>query len=394
MALKRHLLSSDSLNKVEFKTSAAASEFNTPNVTSKGHFYIVGGGIAGLNTALLLMKEGVRGNDITIFEESKECGGIFYRAASDGGKSFYAHTVRTFDEPSYHYTQHAWRQAGIWNAEHLVSRNRAQPRETIPAHMRRAFLSIAWKSDSELEQMSIAELLPNEIIESDAFRYFFHLTGLFAHHSALALKRYMTHTHGDIPNNWILRSASCDYESIVEPIVDYLTREGVRIETGKMVSKLYIEKDHVYAIDDKKLEPNDRVIVTVGANVLKDLLPKDVLIYDHTLTPISPDTPLATSVKQPHSSVWVLAHDDLASKIEALFPGAEERDFIHVDVRHPWQITFISLGPKYYKDQPKDHRLFYIALNDLSKEGLCLGHVGTACTDQQLAEEALRRLNL
>src|ERR1700722_12313353 len=49
---------------------------------SKSHFHIVGGGIAGLNTALLLMQKGVSGEKITIYEGHKECGGLFYRNVS------------------------------------------------------------------------------------------------------------------------------------------------------------------------------------------------------------------------------------------------------------------------------------------------------------------------
>ncbi|MES2273522.1 MAG: oleate hydratase [Chlamydiota bacterium] len=375
-------------------SSPNEKEAEKVSALSKKHFYIIGGGIGGLNTALLLMREGVAGKKITIFDGNKECGGIFYRNVSDNGMSFYAHTVRTFDEPSYHYTQSAWRQAGIWNSNHLISRNLAHPRETIPGEMRKAFFSIASKSDAELEKMSIGELLPKEMIEGAVFRYFFHLTGLFEHHSAIALKRYMTHTHANIPNNWVLRSASCDYESIVEPIVSHLKREGVHIENEKIVEKLHINHDHVYAMDQTILEPNDQVIVTVGANVGRELLPEGALIHTNTVAPVPPETPLETSVKQPHSSVWLLADNDLADRIETLFPGANERDFIHVDVQHPWQITLISLGKKYYKEQPEGARLFYIAMNDLSKKGLFLDSLGTKCTDQQLSEEVLKRLKI
>jgi myosin-crossreactive antigen len=362
---------------------------------SKMHFHIVGGGIAGLNTALLLIRKGISGRQITILESNKECGGLFYRNVSEDGTTFYAHTVRTFDEPSYQHTQDAWRQAGIWDTQHLISRNLAQPRETVPSQMRKVFFSIATKSDEELDKMSIADLLPQEILKGPAFRYFFHLTGLFEHHSALALKRYMTHTHANIPHNWFLRSAACDYESIVDPIVDYLKREGVQIETEKSVQRLEIRDNHVQAIDELQLGPDDKVIVTVGANVGRELFsdPKGTLLYD-TTNPISPDAPLETSVRQPHSSVWLLAGEELASQIEARFLGAHERDFIHIDVEHPWQITLISLGDKYYKKQSKGSRLFYIAMNDLSKEGLHVKRIGTKCTEQQLAEEALKRLKI
>lgn len=358
-------------------------------------FHIVGGGIGGLNTALLLLRKGISGKKIKIYESNKECGGLFYRNVSDNGRSFYAHTVRTFDEPSYHLTQDAWRQAGIWNQQHLVSRNLAQPRETIPAHMRKVFFSIATKSDKELDNMAISDLLPQEILKSPAFRYFFHLTGLFEHHSALALKRYMTHTHGHIPHNWVLRSISNDYESIVEPIVTHLKKQGVQIETEKSIKKLDIRNNHVHAMDGMPLRPNDKVILTVGANVGKDLFPdpKQTLLYD-TATPVAPSTPLQTSTKQPHSSVWLLAHKDLAAKIEARFPGSQERDFIHIDVTHPWQITMISLGNQYYTKQPKDHRLFYIAMNDLSKNGLHVQKPGLKCTEAELSEEVLKRLNI
>lgn len=92
--------------------------------------------------------------------------------------------------------------------------------------------------------------------------------------------------------------------------------------------------------------------------------------------------------------MWLLAQKGLASQIEARFPGSQERDFIHIDVDHPWQITLISLGDKYYKEQPEGHRLFYIALNDLSKKGLHVDQLGTKCTNKQLAEEVLKRLNI
>ena len=375
-------------------SSAGMATLEKVAVFSNAHFYLVGGGIAGLNTALLLIRKGISGKQITIFEGNPECGGIFYRNVSSNGLSFYAHTVRTFDEPSYRYTREAWRQAGIWNTDHLMSRNLAQPRETVPAHMRKVFFSILAKSDEELDRMSIADLLPQEILRGPAFRYFFHLTGLFEHHSALALKRYMTHTHGNIPHNWVLRSVSCDYESIIEPIVAYLKREGVEIATETPIRKIQIHHNHVHAIDEMQLKPDDKVIVTVGANVVRELFSEEeTLLYD-TANPVSPDTPLETSIKQPHSSVWLLAHTDLASQIEAHFPGSEERDFIHVDVEHPWQITLISLGDRYYRKQPQDSRLFYIAMNDLSKKGLYVDSHGINCTEAQLTEEVLRRLQV
>ena len=127
-------------------------------VVKDGEFFIVGGGIAGLNTALLLLNEGVEGKNITIMDENEECGGIFYRAVSEDGKSFFAHTVRTFDEPSYRYTEKAWREAGIWNEEHLIKRNHSEPRQTVPSEMRDAFIAIASKSDEELENMAISDL--------------------------------------------------------------------------------------------------------------------------------------------------------------------------------------------------------------------------------------------
>ncbi len=237
------------------KTDSVAQEIlNSP-------FYVIGGGIAGLNTTLLLLQEGVPARNITLLEENEECGGIFYRHVANKGKSFFAHTVRTFDEPSYHYTEKAWRQAGIWNTDHLIGRNHAQPRQTVPAEMRTAFLAIASKNDEELENMAIRDLFPPGMTETPIFRYFFHLTGLFDHHSALSLKRYMTHTHGTAPHNWVLRSASCDYESIVEPIVSYLQKEGVHIEKRRTVRQLAVENQRVVAIDGAQLTPNAKVII-------------------------------------------------------------------------------------------------------------------------------------
>ena len=359
-------------------------------------FYIIGGGIAGLNTALLLLKEGISGKNITILEENEECGGIFYRHVADHGKSFFAHTVRTFDEPSYRHTENAWRQAGIWNADHLIKRNHAQPRQTVPSQMREAFFAIASKSDEELEKMAIRNLFPQGMTETPIFRYFFHLTGLFDHHSAIALKRYMTHTHGHIPDNWVLRSACCDYESIIDPIVSHLQKEGVQIERSRAVRKLSVDENHrVVAIDSTPLGPNAKVIVTIGANVSKGLVPEGALIYDDKATsPINPDIPLSTSIAQPHSSVWLRVDNELASQIENKFPGLSERDFIHVDTTHPWQITLISLGSNYYKEQPKGSRLFYIALNDLSKLGLHVQHNGVDCTEAELTGEVLKRLGI
>ena len=205
----------------------------------------------------------------------------------------------------------------------------------------------------------------------------------------------MTHTHGHIPDNWVLRSAACDYDSIVEPVVGHLQSVGVKIETKRTVRQLSVENNKVVAIDGTPLGANAKVIVTVGANNLEGLVPEGALIYDDRATsPISPHMPLTCSVEQPHSSVWLRADDELATLIEKKFPGLEERDFIHVDVTHPWQITLISLGDKYYKEQPKGSRLFYIALNDLKKAGLDVQKPGTDCTEAELTEEVLKRLGL
>src|SRR3990167_7431604 len=111
------------------------------------HFHIIGGGIGGLNTALLLLRDGVNGNQITIYEEHAECCGIFYREIAEGGRSFFAHTVRTFDEPSYHYTQLAWRKAGIWNTNHLTAINPTTPLQASAFDLLTVIFIIGSKSD-------------------------------------------------------------------------------------------------------------------------------------------------------------------------------------------------------------------------------------------------------
>jgi hypothetical protein len=84
----------------------------------------------------------------------------------------------------------------------------------------------------------------------------------------------------------------------------------------------------------------------------------------------------------------------VASYTDDLVPETYKiRDVAHVRENHPWVLAILSLPKNYYREQPKNMSLIYIAISSLAEKGL-LNKPGFEYTDDEIKKEVLIQYNL
>ncbi|MBI2753945.1 MAG: oleate hydratase [Betaproteobacteria bacterium] len=226
--------------------------------------YLVGGGIASLSAAVLLIRDaGFRGSNIRILEESEIVGGAL-DGSGDPVKGYVTRGGRMWTEEAY---------VCLWNVLDSIP-SLADPAKSVKDDVW-AF-NKAWRSDSHArligkdhnildatdlgftlhDRLELMRLLatPERSIGTqrieDCFSPHFFTTNFWAMwrttfafqnwHSAIELKRYMLRFMQEFPRIHTLagvrRSALNQYDSIVRPLEKWLSDQGVQFEYGTKVT--------------------------------------------------------------------------------------------------------------------------------------------------------------
>lgn len=233
------------------------------NTTAAPKAYIVGGGIAALSAAVLLIRDGgFWGTNIRILEELEVAGGAL-DGSGDPVKGYVTRGGRMWTEEAY---------VCLWDVLDSIP-TLAEPSKSVKDDVW-AF-NEAWRSDAHarligkdhnildatdlgftlhdrLEVMRLLAMpersLGTKRIE-DCFSPHFFTTNFWAMwrttfafqnwHSAIELKRYMLRFMQEFPRIHTLagvrRSALNQYDSLVRPIEKWLTDQGVQFEYGTQV---------------------------------------------------------------------------------------------------------------------------------------------------------------
>lgn len=270
----------------------------------KPQAYLVGAGIAALASAAYLIRDGAfAGKDIHVLEEASVLGGSLDGAGSPdsgyvirGGRmtTYEAYTC-TFDllsfipslgDPGISVKDeiYAFNQQFVSNSQaRLVAGGHKIDASDLGLSVKNKFdlLHVASASETALGARRIEEMFDSSFFQSN-FWFMWATTFAFQPwHGAVELKRYLNRFVQELPRIHTLagvrRTPYNQYDSIVRPLVQWLTAQGVQFAAGTHVTDLdfaYGPKgrtvDAIHYVENgvhhrRALAPGDLVFVTNGS---------------------------------------------------------------------------------------------------------------------------------
>ena len=242
---------------------------NGMSASSGGKAYLVGGGIASLSAAVLLIRDaGLRGADIHILEEQAVAGGALDGSGnagsgyvSRGGRMLTEETysclwdvldgIPSLSDPARSVKQEVWE----FNARH---RSNAHARLVNREHHvvdssrlgfnfgdRTELVGFLARGEESLGALRIDECFSGHFLDSN-FWTLWRTTFAFQNwHSAVELRRYMLRFLQEFPRIHTLagvrRTQLNQYDSIVRPMEAWLRAQGVAFEFGVRIEDVEFE---------------------------------------------------------------------------------------------------------------------------------------------------------
>jgi oleate hydratase len=304
---------------------------SAPAASRRGRFktYIVGGGIAGLASAVYLIRDGqVEGRNIHILEESQpggslDAGGSPERGFSMRGSRMFGpayvltydllDSIPSLDDPGKSVTQDTFE---FWQATPWYDRARLVERGKIvdPSHWdfrnqeRADLIKLMLQPEDALDGKRIDDCFDRHFFASNFWLMWCSMFGFEPWHSAAELRRYLLRflrLFPDLETMRIVQSTRyCGHDSIVRPLVRWLGDHGVRFDNGVRVTDLQfgphdgsravrrIECLRDGAASAVDVGPDDLVIVTLGS-----------MTAGSSLGSMDAAAPLRS---EPHDGAWTL----------------------------------------------------------------------------------------
>ncbi|OAN77130.1 oleate hydratase [Jannaschia sp. EhC01] len=272
-----------------------------PKTPSEQHHYIVGGGIAGLATAVYLIRDaGVEGENIHIYEQLGVAGGSLDGSGDSesgymirGGRMFEEHFACTFD---LFDTIPSSDDPDVSVAEDIKAFNRMVPGSsncrlvrdgkpaedrydlTLAAHDIVDINRLLLHSERGLDRQRIEDWFQPTFFDSNFWLMWSTMFSFQPWHSLMELRRYLRRFIHLFPGftriAGILRTRYNQYDSLIAPVVTWLRNRGVKIATGTRVVDVTIEGNRqdrsvttLSLADDSKVAigTDDRVYLTLGS---------------------------------------------------------------------------------------------------------------------------------
>lgn len=259
-----------------------------PEGIEKRKAYIIGGGIAGLSAAVYLVDDiHMPGVNITILESSGDFGGSM-DGKSNGENGYLCRGEREL-EPNMECLWNicskvpSERNPGrtilddVWdfNYEHPLHTDYRLVEEgkvvdchdfTMDEDCMKAMMYVLFCDEKELEGKRIDEVFPNSFFDSNLWHTFHNMLSFKPSHSAIEAKRYFRRFTHFMPESdylhGILHTDLNEYDSIIHPIITWLTGKGVHFEARHKVEEILMDEDnntvtgirYQYEKEDKILE--------------------------------------------------------------------------------------------------------------------------------------------
>ena len=226
--------------------------------------YLVGGGMAGLASAVYLIRDGhVPGKNIHILEQGRPGGSLDAAGSAERGYSMrgsrmfgpaYVLTydlldgIPSLDDPAKSVTQDTfefWQAAPWYDKARLIEQGQVvDPTAWGLRNRDRADLvKFMVQTEEPLEARRIAECFEAPFFESNFWLMWCTMFGFETWHSAVELRRYLLRflrLFPDLETMQIIQSTRyCGYDSIVRPMVRWLEGQGVQFKCGVQVTDLH-----------------------------------------------------------------------------------------------------------------------------------------------------------
>ena len=285
------------------------------------HHYIVGAGIAGLATAVFLLRDAsVSGAAITIFEEAAVAGGSLDGAGDAeagylirGGRMFEEHFACTFDllgsipsadDPGLSVVQdiEAFNRMvpGSGNCRLVKNGKPAEDRAelTLSAQDILDINRLILRPESGLGTQRIEDVFAAGFFDSNFWLMWSTMFSFQPWHSAVEMRRYLRRFIHLFPGftriEGILRTRYNQYDSLIAPILTWLRARGVAVSTGKQVSEVEIvgtRQDR--AVTSLVLSDDTRIPVAAADQVYMTLgsMTDATTLGNRTQAPVVPDEP-------------------------------------------------------------------------------------------------------
>lgn len=269
--------------------------------TSRVQHHIVGGGIAGLATAVYLIRDaGIGGENIHIYEQLGVVGGSLDGSGDAGsgymirgGRMFEEHFACTFDLLD---TIPSTNDPGVSVTEDIMAFNRMVPGSsncrlvrdgrpdtnrydlTLTAHDIVDINRLILKSERSLAGQSIEDWFKPSFFESNFWLMWATMFSFQPWHALTEMRRYLRRFIHLFPGftriAGILRTRYNQYDSLIAPIVKWLWDRDVRIAIGTQITDVTIDGTRqdrrVTSIaladeSDVMVGEGDRVYLTLGS---------------------------------------------------------------------------------------------------------------------------------
>jgi oleate hydratase len=270
-------------------------------VAATGRHYMVGGGISALSAAVLLTRDaGVAGDRITILEHRNIVGGSLDGAGdaetgylTRGGRMFEPHFVCTLnllgsipapDDPTISIRDDilAFNRMVPGRSECRLVRNGRKAEDRFSLGLRAedivALNRLLLTSEAHLDGRRIDDWFAPSFFGNNFWIMWSTMFSFQPWHSLVEMRRYMRRFLHLLPGltriSGILRTRYNQYDSIVAPIVSWLSLGGVDVrsncrvadvsiasdEIGRRVTELHLASGEIIAV-----APEDRVYLTLGS---------------------------------------------------------------------------------------------------------------------------------
>ncbi|HEY1865110.1 MAG TPA: oleate hydratase [Roseiarcus sp.] len=266
--------------------------------------HIVGGGFAGLAAAALLIRDiKIPGSDITIYEADDKLGGGFFL---DGDAEHgYNLPGSIFDKEfrcalNLLKTITTQRYSNINVADEFLTFNREHPFDDLTHIVDRnlnrvhdplrygltlgdgfTLAKLSLTSETSLDGQLIRDWFPQRFFDTEFWLLWSTLMGSLPHHTVIEFRRYLNRFVYLFPDlstmAHVFRSQFNQHEAFVEPLVAFLTKNGVNFERGAFVSdldftnasgRMTVNRLHVERASGSPtvaVAPDDIVLVTTGS---------------------------------------------------------------------------------------------------------------------------------
>lgn len=276
-----------------------------PAGADKKSAYIIGSGLAGLAAAVFMIRDGgMKGSKIHIFEELSVPGGsmdgIFNPERGyiiRGGREMEAHFETLWDlfrsipslenEDVSVLDEFYWLNKSDPSFSHcrvIEKRGRRMKSDgklTLTPGAIKELIDLALMTEDELQDVQINQVFSEEFFESNFWLYWATMFAFQRWSSAMEMRRYILrfiHHVGSLADMSSLKFTKYNqYESLITPLVRYLTERGVKfhydtrvtnVVTGGGKKEIVAQKIEMISGGRKKtinLTPNDLVFVTNGS---------------------------------------------------------------------------------------------------------------------------------